>query len=239
MPPSRTYHHGDLREALIQSAMTEVEVHGHQTITLGGLARANRVTQPAIYRHFTGRADLLSAVSERGFRAFQAAIEGAIESARPGFESVDVAHAYLGFARHRPHLYCLMFATQPAELLHGTDNAPAARASCAQLLASLRPPGSGEVGFAFGLWASLHGLATLEKERLLPSTLASQVDVDVILDNMLSQRAAPTARDSSSEQRRDREGLVRSRSRLLVGDDDMGPARGDPYEDLCDSHRGA
>ena len=68
--PLNAYHHGDLREALVQAALREVERGGPESISLKALAKQLGVSQPAPYRHFSDREALLAAVTAEAFRQF-------------------------------------------------------------------------------------------------------------------------------------------------------------------------
>ena len=77
--PFKTYHHGDLREALIQAALREVELGGPEAISIKALAKQLGVSQPAPYRHFADREALLEAVTAEAFRQFNVIMREAIE----------------------------------------------------------------------------------------------------------------------------------------------------------------
>jgi len=70
--PLNTYHHGDLRDALVHAALREAEQGGPEAISLKALAKKLGVSQPAPYRHFADREALLSAVTAEAFRQFSA-----------------------------------------------------------------------------------------------------------------------------------------------------------------------
>ena len=70
--PLNTYHHGDLRDALVQAALSEVELGGPEAISISALAKKLGVSQPAPYKHFADRETLLMAVTTAAFRQFSA-----------------------------------------------------------------------------------------------------------------------------------------------------------------------
>ena len=78
MPPRparkalNAYHHGDLRDALVQAALHEVELGGPEAISISALAKILGVSQPAPYKHFADRETLLTAVTAEAFRQFSA-----------------------------------------------------------------------------------------------------------------------------------------------------------------------
>ena len=64
------YHHGDLRDALVQAALHEAELAGPEAISISALAKKLGVSQPAPYKHFADRETLLTAVTAEAFRQF-------------------------------------------------------------------------------------------------------------------------------------------------------------------------
>src|ERR1700756_282314 len=72
------YHHGDLRDALVQAALREAEQGGPEAISIKALAKKLGVSQPAPYRHFADREALLQAVTAEAFRQFNAVLAEAI-----------------------------------------------------------------------------------------------------------------------------------------------------------------
>lgn len=79
----RSYHHGNLREALIQAALSLISEKGPAGFTFAEAARAAGVSPAAPYRHFRDREALLADVACQGFRAFAAALEAAWDGGRP------------------------------------------------------------------------------------------------------------------------------------------------------------
>lgn len=115
----RGYHHGNLRQALVEAALALIAEKGPQGFTLSEAAKAADVTPAAVYRHFAGRDDLLAEVARQGFEIFAALMEFAYDQGRPSalaaFEATG--RAYLAFARKYPGHYQAMFESglQPAQ----------------------------------------------------------------------------------------------------------------------------
>lgn len=107
----RGYHHGNLRQALVEAALTLIAEKGPQGFTLSEAAKAADVTPAAVYRHFAGRDDLLAEVARQGYDIFAALMEYAYDEGRPtalaAFEATG--RAYLAFARKYPGHYQAMF----------------------------------------------------------------------------------------------------------------------------------
>ncbi|MFV0333414.1 MAG: TetR/AcrR family transcriptional regulator [Tropicimonas sp.] len=109
--PKRGYHHGNLRQALIDAALRLIEEKGPQGFTLSEAAKVAGVTPAAVYRHFQGREDLIAEIARQGFGIFADLMEYAHDEGRPSalasFEAVG--RAYLAFARKHPGHYQAMF----------------------------------------------------------------------------------------------------------------------------------
>src|SRR5262252_4565034 len=106
----RPYHHRDLRQALIRSALEILADSGVAGLSLRAAARRARVSAMAPYRHFEDKEALLAAVAEYGFRELAARLTAAAATAadpRAGLAALGVA--YVLFARDHPSLFKLMF----------------------------------------------------------------------------------------------------------------------------------
>jgi AcrR family transcriptional regulator len=107
-----TYHHGDLRAALLEQAARMIAETGAERLSLRELAREAGVSHAAPAHHFTDRRGLFTALAAEGFTLLAAALE----SARGQF--LDAALAYVGFALAHPGHFAVMF---DASLLKGDD----------------------------------------------------------------------------------------------------------------------
>src|SRR4030081_3793042 len=107
----RGYHHGNLKEALVQAALGLIAGKGAAGFTFaagGGMAGGGPA---APYRHFRDPDELLSSIAQRGFEQFEGMLTQAWDDGRPdtvtAFERVG--KAYLAFARQEPAFYSAMF----------------------------------------------------------------------------------------------------------------------------------
>jgi AcrR family transcriptional regulator len=108
-PPDR-YHHGDLRHALLEEAARTIQHEGVAGLTLRAVGERLGVSRTALYRHFTDKAALLSAVARDGFRMLRLALLDAWTGGgggRRGFEAMGLA--YVRFAVANPSHYRVMF----------------------------------------------------------------------------------------------------------------------------------
>jgi AcrR family transcriptional regulator len=104
----RGYHHGNLRQALIEATLALIVAKGPQGFTLSGAARQAGVTPAAIYRHFAGRDDLIAETARQGYVLFSAMLSE-IAAARGAPRVRAMAQAYLAFAEAHPGHYIAMF----------------------------------------------------------------------------------------------------------------------------------
>jgi len=128
--PKRGYHHGNLRQALIDAALELIEQRGPTGFTLSEAAKRAGVTPAAVYRHFEGREDLIAEAAHQGYDIFAELMEFAYESGQPSalkaFEATG--RAYLAFARKYPGHYIAMFESgisvnRTPELAHAANRA--------------------------------------------------------------------------------------------------------------------
>ncbi|MEZ5876723.1 MAG: TetR/AcrR family transcriptional regulator [Tepidamorphaceae bacterium] len=124
----RGYHHGNLREALVQAALSLIGERGSEGVTLAEAARMAGVSAAAPYRHFKDREALMAAVAGEGYAKFADALEKAWHDGAPDpVKALEryVGHAYLAFARNEPPLYAAMFESS---ISPGSDSALSAQA---------------------------------------------------------------------------------------------------------------
>jgi len=166
----RSYHHGNLKEVLLEAARRLIEQHGPVGFSLTEAARLAGVSPAAPYRHFRDRDALLAEVARNGFERFAAKLDMAWNNGIPtplsAFE--NLGRAYLAFARDEPASYAVMFE---AGLSHSQDSAlkatadrafdvlqRASTALCQALPLDQRPPIR---LMSLHIWALSHGVADL------------------------------------------------------------------------------
>jgi AcrR family transcriptional regulator len=108
----QNYHHGDLRTALLDSALEIIGELGPQALTIREVARRAGVSHAAPYRHFTDKDELILSVVERGFALMQATMQAQKDAAGPDSLSQFAASglAYVDFALTHPAYYRVMFS---------------------------------------------------------------------------------------------------------------------------------
>lgn len=132
------YHHGDLRQALIQAAVRTIDRDGVEALTLRSVGAALGVSRTALYRHFADKDTLLAAVAAEGFRTLHAALVGAWEAAGRGLAGLDAqGHAYVTFGISHPAHYRVMFGGYIARAARGSDLEQAGTAAFTALVDAL------------------------------------------------------------------------------------------------------
>lgn len=164
------YHHGNLRQALVEAALALIAERGPSGFTLSEAAKRADVTPAAVYRHFAGRDDLIAEVARQGYDIFAALMEFAYNDGQPSalaaFEATG--RAYLAFARKYPGHYMAMFesglsfnAHPDLALVAGKARAvleKAAEKLSDQMPPDRRPPAT---MFSAHVWAMSHGVVEL------------------------------------------------------------------------------
>lgn len=105
-----TYHHGDLRNALIESAVALIRTHGPGAVSLREVAKLAGVSHTAPYRHFEDKHALLAAIAEEGFRRLGKAMADVAKRYKdPHKQLIEAGKAYVDLAVANPEVTQLMF----------------------------------------------------------------------------------------------------------------------------------
>jgi AcrR family transcriptional regulator len=175
MRSRKPYHHGHLREVLLQAAIQLIAEVGPAGFTLREVARRAGVSHNAPYRHFPDREGLLAAVAAQGFRELtQAMVEAAQQESKAVGQLKCAGLAYVEFALRRPEHFTVMFDS-PVARRKSPDYADAAEEAF-RTLVSLVKNGqvekqlpAGDLGqFTLLAWSMVHGIAKLATAKRLP-----------------------------------------------------------------------
>jgi AcrR family transcriptional regulator len=147
-----TYHHGDLRAALLQAAGEILEREGLASLSLREAARRAGVSHNAPYRHFPDRERLLAALAAEGFASLNEDLAKRPEG--------SVGLGYVEFALAQPQRFRLMFGGQ-LRLEDHPELRTAAQSSHQSLQKTFESLGEDAPLAAAAAWALVHGLANL------------------------------------------------------------------------------
>lgn len=185
-----SYHHGDLRRALLDAAAATIREEGAASVSMRGLAEHVGVSRSAAYRHFDSKAALLAAVAEDGFAELTRRLKSASSPENKGDVPPELGRfrqmgiSYVEFAVEHPARYRLMFGPALSSREAHPNLDAAASAAFEQLAGGVEacqevgavreePPARG--GLAEMAWATVHGLSMLLVDRQIPQENASDL----------------------------------------------------------------
>ena len=174
MPAVRPYHHGNLKQALLEAAIELIAETGPRGFTLREAARRAGVSHNAPYRHFRDRDDLLAAVATDGFDRLTRAMARGSRQASPINRLRRSGLAYVDFALRWPQHFAAMFDA-PWRQPDYPECAAAAHRCFQTLLGFVRdsqapnqmPTGDPE-RLAYHAWSLVHGIAKLANAGQFP-----------------------------------------------------------------------
>ena len=196
------YHHGDLKEALVQAATALVAKTGPRGFSLSQACRLANVSPSAFYRHFTEKDALLAEVARRGFDDLTTRLQASRTDHCTSCAErlLAMATAYVEFSRSNPAIFRIMFASGIEKLKYEELRASAGNAF-EQLLEEIQIaqneqllyPGDSEQ-FAMTVWSTAHGVAMLavdsaKDERFSDLSIASvQAILKPTIDGLISDK---------------------------------------------------
>ncbi|MEO1206730.1 MAG: TetR/AcrR family transcriptional regulator [Pseudomonadota bacterium] len=163
-----SYHHGDLREALIGAVLQLIEEQGAENFSLADACRRAKVSTAAPYKHFKDRDEILEIIVMRAFNDMADHAVAEVEKHGPGTPESMVALGknYIGYAVNRPALFRLMFGQNPK--INQARNVQDEGRRCfgsviEQVAIYCRANGleANALSIATRLWTFVHGMASL------------------------------------------------------------------------------
>ncbi|MDE2444911.1 MAG: TetR/AcrR family transcriptional regulator [Alphaproteobacteria bacterium] len=175
MSETKPYHHGDLREQLLQAGEQALAEMPMAQVSLREIARKAGVSHAAPKHHFPTLGDLMGEIAARGFQRFVAALDEAANSITPQTAEnrlLAMGRAYLRFAEVNSAVYTLMFDQRDSCSMtpHLVETSLEAWGQLENAVAALRVSGNASIGAMF-VWSTVHGLAMLKSTHRLPPHL--------------------------------------------------------------------
>lgn len=195
---SRSYHHGDLRRALLDATLELVSLKGPEGFTLRAAAKLAQVSDAAPYHHFADKEALLAAVAEEGFRKLHDELQhaGALTE-DPQARARAMGVAYVLFATRNPSHFRVMVSRTFA---HHAKHAELARTAALAfqlvrdtLMSAVDKRALSRVPpeqIIYGSWALVHGLAFLAIDGHLGPLGSDEARLGPFVQSILDLRRA-------------------------------------------------
>ena len=194
--PARKYHHGDLKNALIQAGIEILSEQGFQALSLRKVAMRAGVSHAAPYAHFKDKQALIAAISTEGYRKLYNCLAAAVEQYRhdPLRQLIEASWAYVQFALREPAHFKLTLsgvvekAQEYPAFVEMTEKAFALVVGLAKTCqeAGILKPGPAEQS-AVSLWSTVHGFTSLVLEEQVSSSLVDHLTLREMLLFVLGQ----------------------------------------------------
>lgn len=149
------------REAILKAALARVDAGGMAALSLRSLAADVGIATNAIYHYFPTRAHLEAGLADEAAAMLLLAVQKGLRTSRDRSRIEALSHAYLTFARRRPHLYDLM-GVQACDTSDNTSSNETLWDLVVTEAAQLHGAEDAE-NAAMSLWALLHGAIALER----------------------------------------------------------------------------
>lgn len=203
---AQSYHHGNVKEELINHALKWVETEGVDSLSLRNLAKHVGITPPAVYNHFADKNALIHTVKMRALEQFNAYFDARCSSVQdPEEELVEMCFAYYHYSREFPSRFNFIFGTTLPMAYASEEDLPVvshcfsrAKELVGEIHRKLRIPKNDHalVSHTLLLWSQLHGLVNLKNAGTIgvvasylqwPASCALEEDdeVEILIRNQI------------------------------------------------------
>ena len=165
------YHHGNLKETLIEKGIEYVNENGYSTLSLRKLAAMSDVSHAAVYKHFASKEDLFLAMKEHVKAAFASQLERAVEKhMNEGKEEVlyALAVAYVELFTQHPDYYYFIYTSADININFDEVQMPSNyrpfeifRDTASSFLGECGVAEKDKVEIIIGMWAVVHGITEI------------------------------------------------------------------------------
>lgn len=205
MKQTRPYHHGNLRQQLVNAALQAIESNGYQTVSLRDLAQAVGVSRAAPYRHFADRDALLRACALEGFQHLLAAHQDKMQGSGSAPEKAHrLCQTFLNFSADRPGLFMLMYDSGLMQQSEEEDELGSLLRGLYEDIASALAGALQECderklkARMIAMWSTLYGYARLRQSRMLKPYMVDPLSREQIENAVIAAAIGPYRADTAS-----------------------------------------
>ncbi len=193
---SKKYHHGDLKNALVEAGLKILDQEGLSGLTLRKVALKAGVSHAAPYAHFTDKQSLIAAISTEGFKELYAGISRVSQaySNDPSRQLLEAAWVYVDFSNQNQSLFKVMFSgileqekVYPEFVIESQKNF----ALVVEIVKRCQESGILKPGDAIltaqGIWSAVHGFCSLLMEGQISHQILDKMPLKLILIHILNQ----------------------------------------------------
>jgi AcrR family transcriptional regulator len=190
------YHHGDLKNGLIQAGIEILSKEGVNALSLRSVAKRAGVSHAAPYAHFTDKQALIAAIAAAGYAKLfdQLAVAAQGQETNPLSRLTSTADAYLQFALDEPDHFRITFSGVVEAEKDYPEYVEQARRCLALVVGLVQDCQTGGLFVgrdplltAISIWSSIHGFAQLVLGNQLPGVLTSQASIHELFHFHLQQ----------------------------------------------------
>jgi AcrR family transcriptional regulator len=194
--PKKTYHHGDLKNALINAGVEILSKEGVGGLSLRKVAKKAGVSHAAPYSHFADKQALIAAISTESFRQLYERINDVAEKYKkdPAKQLTEAAWAYVQFALDDPDRFKVMFSGILEKEKEYPEFVEASQKSFQQVVRIIEANqtagrlGSGPSDLAaLSAWGMIHGFIMLLLEGQISHTVLEQMSLRELVEFQLDQ----------------------------------------------------
>jgi AcrR family transcriptional regulator len=196
MPKKKTYHHGDLKNALITAGVEILAKDGVSGLSLRKVASRAGVSHTAPYSHFADKQALIAAISTEGFRQLYERVSAVVEEYKttPSRQLIEVAWAYVQFALDDRDRFKVMFSgvlekekEYPEFVAESQRNFQLVKMTVeANQAAGVLRSGPSDLA-ALSAWGIIHGFVMLLLEGQIPHAVLEQKSLRELVEFQLGQ----------------------------------------------------
>ena len=169
---SKSYHHGDLRNSLIEQGIKLISQEGLKQFSLRRLATLCGVSQAAPYSHFKGKEDLVEAMQDYVTEQFMEVLEKTLQSCadqNDPYAIIQLGKAYIMFFVKNPQYFSFLFSSSNIEVNLSLDSSSTKNFPPFEFMKKVVLRIFGESGMTkqkmedliIALWATVHGLTSI------------------------------------------------------------------------------